>query len=298
MNSTFSNYVLTKPENIIFTNNCYIAFYDEQAVSKGHTLIIPKRNIKSIFSLNNLEQELLTKTIKRAKNIIQKRFSPDGYNLVVNEGESAGKVVNHLVVHLIPRYKGDVHNPVGSGARVTLGKFSEPARPLSQKLALNNYLHKDTLKTAGYFQGNPNKKFYLGLKCLIQNEEGKFLVLFRERSNFIGTIDIPGGRCEDRDKEEFSALQREVYEEIHAYIDNISFFDNFIFWDVNFSDGETNHTGLIINIYLARLDSRTKLKLLKKEKFIRYDWISKEELADRLTQYPLRIRDRIRQMSL
>lgn len=47
------------------------------------------------------------------KNILQKEFSPDGFNIGVNVGEAAGQSVFHVHMHLIPRYKGDVANPKG-----------------------------------------------------------------------------------------------------------------------------------------------------------------------------------------
>ena len=51
--------------------------------------------------------------INEAKKLIDKKYKPDGYNIGINSGESAGQTVMHLHVHLIPRYKGDVENPRG-----------------------------------------------------------------------------------------------------------------------------------------------------------------------------------------
>jgi diadenosine tetraphosphate (Ap4A) HIT family hydrolase len=38
---------------------------------------------------------------------------PDGYNIGINEGHAAGQTVEHLHVHLIPRYINDVDDPTG-----------------------------------------------------------------------------------------------------------------------------------------------------------------------------------------
>ena len=38
------------------------------------------------------------------KEIVSKKFNPDGFNIGINIGEKAGQTVNHVHIHLIPRY--------------------------------------------------------------------------------------------------------------------------------------------------------------------------------------------------
>jgi diadenosine tetraphosphate (Ap4A) HIT family hydrolase len=54
--------------------------------------------------------------------LIQKRFNPDGFNVGINVGETAGQSIFHVHIHLIPRYKGDVENPRGGVRGVIPGK--------------------------------------------------------------------------------------------------------------------------------------------------------------------------------
>ena len=51
-----------------------------------------------------------------AKEILKVKFNPDGFNVGINIGDSAGQTVQHVHVHLIPRYKGDVEE-LGGGVR-------------------------------------------------------------------------------------------------------------------------------------------------------------------------------------
>ena len=89
------------------------AVFDTFPVSKGHSLIIPKRHISNYFDLT-LEEHIATRLlINRVKEIIDLKYKPDGYNIGVNVGKDAGQTINHVHIHIIPRYRGDVKIPIG-----------------------------------------------------------------------------------------------------------------------------------------------------------------------------------------
>jgi diadenosine tetraphosphate (Ap4A) HIT family hydrolase len=51
--------------------------------------------------------------LQYVKQILDKQYHPDGYNIGINVNEAAGQTVFHVHMHLIPRYHGDVPNPKG-----------------------------------------------------------------------------------------------------------------------------------------------------------------------------------------
>jgi diadenosine tetraphosphate (Ap4A) HIT family hydrolase len=51
-------------------------------------------------------------------------FNPDGLNIGFNSGEAAGKMIDHLHIHVMPRYRGDVDDPTG-GVRHVIPRKSE-----------------------------------------------------------------------------------------------------------------------------------------------------------------------------
>ena len=102
----------TKVE-FVCENATAVAFFDGYPVSKGHTLIIPKRHVANYFDLSDAEQHGLWQMVNHCKTILEKRFHPDGFNVGINVNEAAGQSVFHVHIHLIPRYKGDVENPKG-----------------------------------------------------------------------------------------------------------------------------------------------------------------------------------------
>ena len=87
--------------------------FDDFPVNPGHFEVIPKRHVPTIFDTTNEEKLAIFDLINEAKKLIDKKYKPDGYNIGINNGESAGQTVMHLHVHLIPRFKGDVENPRG-----------------------------------------------------------------------------------------------------------------------------------------------------------------------------------------
>jgi diadenosine tetraphosphate (Ap4A) HIT family hydrolase len=86
-------------------------FIDTYPASPGHTLIVPKRHFATFFEASEDELLAIGKALQNAKIILDEEFSPDGYNIGVNNGQAAGQSVMHLHVHLIPRYNGDVEDP-------------------------------------------------------------------------------------------------------------------------------------------------------------------------------------------
>lgn len=89
------------------------AIRDGFPVSPGHTLIIPRRHIGSLFGIPGSDLLDLLQLLAQTKAALDREFQPDGYNIGVNDGAAAGQTVPHLHIHLIPRYQGDQPDPRG-----------------------------------------------------------------------------------------------------------------------------------------------------------------------------------------
>jgi diadenosine tetraphosphate (Ap4A) HIT family hydrolase len=100
-------------KRIILETELSMVIRDSFPVSEGHTLIITKRHIESIFDATKEEQIGLLANLEEAKKILDNKFSPDGYNVGINDGKAAGQTVMHLHTHLIPRYSGDSEQAKG-----------------------------------------------------------------------------------------------------------------------------------------------------------------------------------------
>ncbi|NJD37158.1 MAG: HIT family protein [Geobacter sp.] len=101
------------PTRIILSNDHALAIRDGFPISKGHTLIIPKRHIASLFEATTEEQAALLNLLGLARQQLLNELVPDGFNIGINDGTAAGQTVMHLHIHLIPRYNGDQPDPRG-----------------------------------------------------------------------------------------------------------------------------------------------------------------------------------------
>lgn len=110
LNCIFCN---IEKDRIVTENETAYAIYDGFPVNKGHMLIIPKKHIKDYFETSEQDKTGLWKLVDECKEIVDKKFNPDGYNIGINCGQAAGQTVMHLHIHLIPRYIGDIENPRG-----------------------------------------------------------------------------------------------------------------------------------------------------------------------------------------
>jgi diadenosine tetraphosphate (Ap4A) HIT family hydrolase len=100
-------------DRIISQNPLAVVVRDRYPISRGHTLILPKRHLASFFDATPEEQAALLELIRRVRELLVKEFAPDGFNIGINDGEAAGQTVRHHHVHVIPRYEGDMLDPRG-----------------------------------------------------------------------------------------------------------------------------------------------------------------------------------------
>lgn len=87
--------------------------YDNFPANPGHVEIVPKRHIESFFHLNPADVTDMYALMDRAHKLLDAEHHPDGWTIGINEGRAAGRSIDHLHVHLIPRRRGDVPDPRG-----------------------------------------------------------------------------------------------------------------------------------------------------------------------------------------
>ena len=112
-----------KKKGVIHENSLAYLVRDGFAVTKYHSLIIPKRHCKDYFDLTQAEINATNQLIHTEREKLLKLDKTiTGFNIGMNCGEDAGQTILHCHVHLIPRRKGDDESPRGGVRKVIDGK--------------------------------------------------------------------------------------------------------------------------------------------------------------------------------
>ncbi len=91
-------------------------------------LLIPKRHVTSLSDLSREEASSIFVALTSIKPILDEAYHPDGYNIGINLGIAAGQTIEHLHIHIIPRYEKDIDDPTG-GVRFVIphkGNYKKP----------------------------------------------------------------------------------------------------------------------------------------------------------------------------
>ena len=100
---------------IVYEDEFSVAFLDINPCQRGHLLVIPKKHYQN---LNEVPEDQLTKlfeTVKKMTKLLEKKLKVSSFNIGWNHGKDAGQVINHLHIHIIPRYSND-----GGGSMQTI----------------------------------------------------------------------------------------------------------------------------------------------------------------------------------
>lgn len=106
----------------------------------GHLMVVPHRHVAQLALLEDAELSEMAKLTQLSERVLTEAYTPQGINVGMNLGRPAGAgIVDHLHIHLVPRWNGDTNFMTVVGeVRVLpeeLPKTAERLRPLFRKLS-------------------------------------------------------------------------------------------------------------------------------------------------------------------
>jgi ATP adenylyltransferase len=97
-----------KKNYILFRNKFVCVIMNIYPYNNGHLMVVVNRHVRDFTGLTQEEIYQLGNMIKLSLKIIKKVMKPNGFNIGINIGYAGGAgVVNHLHVHIVPRWIGD-----------------------------------------------------------------------------------------------------------------------------------------------------------------------------------------------
>lgn len=103
-----------EPAAVVLETDDAIAFLDVRPISRGHTLVVPKRHAAGLRELDGvLGEHLFAIGHRLGRAAREGALAADGVNLVVNDGRAAFQTVDHVHLHMIPRFAGDKRSLLG-----------------------------------------------------------------------------------------------------------------------------------------------------------------------------------------
>lgn len=92
---------------VVYEDAHATAVLDIHPIAPGHTMVLPKIHAETILDLDDTEVGPLFTAVKRVTALLNEAFHPDGFTIGINHGKWAGQAVDHLHIHVIPRWKTD-----------------------------------------------------------------------------------------------------------------------------------------------------------------------------------------------
>ncbi|MFA5098650.1 MAG: HIT family protein [Candidatus Paceibacterota bacterium] len=95
------------PAQVVYESNDATAVLDVNPRAPGHTMVLPKVHAANILELPDSKIEGVFKAVKETTDLLAKKLKPDGFTIGINHGKVSGQTVEHLHIHIIPRWNND-----------------------------------------------------------------------------------------------------------------------------------------------------------------------------------------------
>jgi len=128
-NKDKENLILCRAERSFMMMNCF-------PYNNGHLMVAAYRHTADMYALEDCELMEINKLLRYAVRLLSATMQPDGFNLGVNLGRTAGAgVLDHLHWHIVPRWNGDCNfMPVVAGTKVLPESLQSTYDKLKEKI--------------------------------------------------------------------------------------------------------------------------------------------------------------------
>ena len=147
----FCKLELGKDDNIatVYREDGVVAFMDANpAVDEGHVLVVPVKHYSLITDMPPEEVAQLALVVQKVATAVKRTYNTDSVKIEIFDGKGSGGTVNHLHIHVIPRYENDGFEPSSgkpvywktyserhNGAKLSLDQLRATAKKIAQSIS-------------------------------------------------------------------------------------------------------------------------------------------------------------------
>lgn len=92
----------------VFADDLFTVTVNLYPYNPGHLMVFPNRHIVDVREYSDAEEHRLALLTRKCLSTLDRTHHPAGYNLGYNMSPSAGASIDHLHLHVIPRYPREI----------------------------------------------------------------------------------------------------------------------------------------------------------------------------------------------
>lgn len=117
---------------IIHEDEAVVAILDIHPVAPGHALVLPRVHAPTILEVPDTSLQSLFSAVKQVTGRLLEVLEPSGFTIGINHGTVSGQTIDHLHIHIIPRWLNDgggsIHSVVRNTPRESVYNLAERIR--------------------------------------------------------------------------------------------------------------------------------------------------------------------------
>ncbi|WP_162529898.1 HIT family protein [Nocardioides caldifontis] len=95
------------PARVVSRARGVTVFLPDEPATRGHVLLVPDDHVSDIWALSQGAARTLASEVLRVAGAARDAMQPEGLNVIQSNGSAATQTVNHLHVHVLPRWAND-----------------------------------------------------------------------------------------------------------------------------------------------------------------------------------------------
>jgi ATP adenylyltransferase len=94
---------------VVASDATTVTLLNRYPYNPGHLMVAPRAHISDLLAAGDDTAAALMLAARRAMRAVVSAIGPDGFNVGVNHGSAAGASVEHVHLHVVPRWGGDTN---------------------------------------------------------------------------------------------------------------------------------------------------------------------------------------------